>query len=111
MIPVFAERCTTCVFRPGNRMRLAAGRLADLVASNRALGTLLVCHLTTYDQRPELGEVLCRGYFDAYADESSVAQIMRRFADSAGQPDPFVSVPLPGEDDERNGSRAVPTDR
>jgi hypothetical protein len=58
-------------------MRLAPGRLADLIATNRATGSLLICHDTTHGARPE-GPVMCRGYWDAYAEESAVAQIMEQ---------------------------------
>lgn len=94
-VPVFAERCASCVFRPGNMMRLRSGRLADLIAENRARGTALVCHLTTFGQRPELGEVLCRGFFDAYADEVTAVVVMRRLAAVYAWQDPFVYVPVP----------------
>lgn len=66
-IHVKAERCDTCVFRPGNRMRLEPGRLADLVQRNIDAGAALVCHKTTYEQGE--GEALCRGFVDAYEDE------------------------------------------
>jgi hypothetical protein len=87
---LLSARCSTCVLRPGNRMRLRPGRLADLVASNRATGTLLICHQTTYGQRPE-GEAMCRGYFDAYAEGSAVAQVMERLTG----PDWYREVPPP----------------
>lgn len=89
---LFTERCSTCVFRPGNAMRLQPGRLADLVADNQAGGALLTCHQTTYGQAPDLGEVMCRGYFDAYAEGSAVAQIMARLFG----PDWFEEVEPPG---------------
>jgi hypothetical protein len=72
---LFAERCATCVFRPGNLMSLQTGRLADLVAANRRTGSMLICH-ETLDE--DVADVMCRGYFDAYAEESAVAQVMER---------------------------------
>lgn len=90
---LFADRCTDCVFRPGNLMRLAPGRFAELVADNRATGSLLICHQTTHGQAPELGEVMCRGYFDAYAEDSAVAQVMARLFG----PDWFEVVAPPEE--------------
>ena len=79
---LWTERCSTCVFWPGNRMRLAEGRLADLVARNRATGSMLICHKTTHGERAA-GPVMCRGYFDAYAADSRVAQIMERLFGAA----------------------------
>jgi hypothetical protein len=90
---LFSQRCATCVFHSGNRMSLAPGRLAGLIAENRATGSLLICHLTTYGQRPE-GEVMCRGYFDAYADTSRVVHIM---AALTGRPDWYEIVDPPEE--------------
>lgn len=64
---VMAEKCVTCVFRPGNPMRLQPGRLAELVDENRRNQAALVCHKTTYDQAEQ--EAICRGYFDAYGGD------------------------------------------
>jgi hypothetical protein len=89
---LLADRCSSCVFRPGNLMQLADGRLADLVAANRAEGTLLVCHQTlSYGPHPEQLEALCRGFWDAYADSSAVAQVMGRLFG----PDWYEEVPPP----------------
>lgn len=93
-IPVYEERCSTCVFHPGNRMRLAEGRLADLVAVNRARGTALVCHKTLHLPRRE--RVLCHGFFVAYGDTTAAVQIVRRMTGDG--PDPFVFVPVPKDD-------------
>lgn len=91
---LFTERCATCVFRPGNAMRLPPGRLGELIGDNRATGSLLTCHETTYGQRPDLGEVMCRGFYDAYAEDSAVAQIMGRLFG----PDWFEEIPPPAEE-------------
>jgi hypothetical protein len=99
---LLSERCATCVFRPGNRMRLAPGRLAQLVEHHRATGSLLICHDTlSYGTHPEFGEAMCRGYFDAYADPSRVAQIMT----VVFGPDWYDVVDPPGStDDDVNGT-------
>jgi len=73
---VFKQMCSTCVFKPGNLMRLHPGRLKDIVDKNVARGTLLVCHTTTYDQAPE--EVVCKGFYDKYGPSLSVYQIIQR---------------------------------
>lgn len=75
---VFRKKCATCVFHPGNRMKLRAGRLADLLRTNRQNGTALICHKTTYDQAPDLGEVVCRGFYDAYGESINVIRVMNR---------------------------------
>jgi len=75
-----ARKCATCVFRPGNPMRLRPGRLGELVDHNRGIrlpeleglpqsGGVLTCHMTlSYGTHPELGQSACRGYLDAYPD-------------------------------------------
>lgn len=73
---VFREMCSTCVFRPGNKMKLAPGRLKDIVKSNLETGTLLICHKTTYGQHTE--EVVCRGFYDRYGPQTNVYRVMHR---------------------------------
>lgn len=87
-VSVWEERCSTCIFRPGNLMRLRPGRLAEVVTRNRETGSLLMCHKTTHGAAPV--EVVCRGYFDAYGEESAVVQIMTRMFGA----EVFRSVPL-----------------
>lgn len=67
-VRLLAEQCSTCVFRPGNLMHLAPGRLRDLIAVNRRAGGYLVCHQTLnaggrHDPATR-GEALCRGFYD-----------------------------------------------
>lgn len=64
-VHVMSERCSTCVFRPGNLMHLQPGRLKDLVETNLANDTAFACHQTIYGS-DERGEAICRGYFDAH---------------------------------------------
>lgn len=66
-VHVLKERCSTCVFRPGNLMNLKEGRFKDLVETNRRLDTAFSCHQTLYGQTE--AEAICRGYFDAYKEE------------------------------------------
>lgn len=65
-IHVMSERCSTCVFRPGNLMQLHEGRFKDLVETNRQRDTAFACHQTLASK--PLAEAVCRGYFDAYGD-------------------------------------------
>lgn len=62
-VHVLAEMCETCVFRPGNLMRLKAGRLRGMIDEATAAGSTIVCHSTLHD--PEL-HAACRGFFDRY---------------------------------------------
>ncbi len=64
-VHVCAELCATCVFRPGNLMRLRAGRLRGMVDEAQANESAIICHATLYGQHPD-GEAVCRGFFDRY---------------------------------------------
>lgn len=63
-VHVLEEMCATCVFRPGNLMRLARGRLAGMVASARRDDSAIVCHSTLY--RDDVENAVCRGFFDRH---------------------------------------------
>lgn len=65
---VMAEKCSDCVFRTGNPMRLQPGRLRSLVEDNLAADAALTCHQTTYGQ-DERGEAICAGFDAAYGSE------------------------------------------
>lgn len=67
-VHVMVERCSTCVFHPGNLMRLEDGRLKDLVSQNLARDTALVCHKTIYEEE-YVQKAVCRGFYDAYGAE------------------------------------------
>lgn len=73
------DRCPSCVFRPGNLMRLQPGRLAGLVEHNLAVGAALICHDTLpYGERSEVGETVCRGWYDAYGPRTTSVQVFER---------------------------------
>jgi hypothetical protein len=56
------EMCSTCVFRPGNTMRLREGRLRDLVEEARADESYIVCHSTLPGMAPDnVKPAICRG--------------------------------------------------
>ena len=71
---VLRQQCSTCIFRPGNLMRLDSGRLADMVQSVREKGTFVVCHQTLSEP---LGAV-CRGSFDKV--ETPPVQLAKRLS-------------------------------
>jgi len=76
---LLAEMCSTCVFRPGNLMRLRPGRLKDLIRQNtgpEAQG--LHCHQTTYGQNPETGLALCRGFYDRFGQLANFIRVCER---------------------------------
>lgn len=57
------ERCSTCIYRPGNLMRLQPGRVAsmqrDSDSDDLLDGGAIVCHQTLQG-----AQAVCRGYFD-----------------------------------------------
>jgi hypothetical protein len=61
-VHVCREMCSTCVFRPGNLMWLARGRLSDMVDAARADDAAIICHQTI----PTEHDAVCRGFFDRY---------------------------------------------
>lgn len=79
-VHVLSERCSTCVFHPGNLMHLSEGRLKEIVGANRTNDAALTCHQTlSYASWDEVGkEAVCRGYFDAYGHESTPLQLAKR---------------------------------
>lgn len=66
-VHVCREMCSTCVFRPGNLMRLRAGRLREMVEDSVAAESAIICH-KTLEEWPEGdgGNAVCRGFFDRY---------------------------------------------
>ena len=72
---VHNERCTTCIYRPGNRMQLRDGALAQL--SEDARDTFITCHDTLPSTTGgNVPPAVCRGWWDGYADESPVIQTL-----------------------------------
>jgi hypothetical protein len=63
-VHVLAGKCRTCVFRPGNLMRLRPGRLKQIVADNVAAQSALTCHSTLY--AAPAPPAICRGFWDRY---------------------------------------------
>lgn len=69
---VMRERCSTCIFRPGDLMQLRSGRLKDIVESAKKADSYVICHKTL--ERGVPGAV-CRGSFDTlYTTPIQLAQ-------------------------------------
>ena len=86
-LPVMREQCETCIFRPGNPMRLREGRLAEIVELNRETHTHLVCHqdhkfiAAKEDGRAkemDRAGIVCRAWYDRY--DSQAIQIAERLS-------------------------------
>ena len=83
-VHVCARMCGTCIFLPGNRMSLAAGRVEGMVREAHAEGTAIVCHETLAGG----GQAVCRGFFDKHP--TSVLQVAFRLG--------YVREVNPGEE-------------
>jgi hypothetical protein len=59
---VCRELCSTCVFRPGNLMRLRSGRVRQMVDEAKADDSAIICHKTL-----DGDSAVCRGFFDRYS--------------------------------------------
>lgn len=71
-------------------MHLRPGAFKRLVEMNRSRGTALVCHQTLrYGSHPEVGEALCRAYYDKFGDECAAISVFERLGGE------FRAVTLP----------------
>lgn len=68
-VHVLSERCSTCIFRPGNLMHLEPGRVKNLVDRNLADGSAITCHQTLPYSGIDALPAVCRGYADAYGPQ------------------------------------------
>lgn len=68
---LLSEKCGTCVFRPDSPFDPATRQ--RVIRANLATGSLLTCHDTLpYGEHPDVGEALCRGFWDAHGHRSHV---------------------------------------
>lgn len=65
-VHVLDQRCSTCVFRPGNLMHLHPGRLKNLIETNTANGSALTCHVTLAEWDAPVPPAVCRGFYDTH---------------------------------------------
>lgn len=69
-VHVLSEKCATCIFRPGNLMRLVPGRVKQMVETSIADDSAITCHSTLPSVAKEEGqEAICRGYWDSYGEQ------------------------------------------
>lgn len=65
LLHVMADRCSTCIFRPGNLMHLERGRVGVMVReclSDPLGGASITCHDTLSGP-----QAICRGFWDGHA--------------------------------------------
>jgi hypothetical protein len=63
---VMAEQCSTCIFRPGNLMRLHPGRVKGMVEQVVADDSFTTCHQTLGGEHPP---ALCKGMTERHAGQ------------------------------------------
>ena len=73
-IRFMANKCSTCIFRPGNLMSLDRGRVGEMLADVREHDSFVPCHKTLGKGRPT---AICKGSDDAH--EGALARLARRF--------------------------------
>lgn len=78
-VHVLADRCSTCIFRAGNLMQLAPGRVKGMVEQTEEDGATVPCHqtLVQYDGPMAGRNAICRGWWDAYARKDAILQFAR----------------------------------
>ncbi len=64
-VHVCREMCETCVFRPGNVMRLQPGRLAGMVRDAVETESAIICHSTLYEEGVD--NAVCFGFYERHA--------------------------------------------
>lgn len=67
IVHVRRTQCRTCIYRPGNLMRLQEGRKEQMEADAVRDESVIPCHHHIHEGQPI--EPVCRGYWDAHATE------------------------------------------
>ncbi len=62
-VHVCARMCETCIFRPGNLMRLPEGLVESLTKEALKIDGCVPCHHTMHGQHED-GEAVCRGFYE-----------------------------------------------
>jgi hypothetical protein len=61
-VHVLSEQCATCIFRPGNLMRLKRGRVKEMIEEAHRNTSCIICHETLGTRKG----AVCRGFFDRH---------------------------------------------
>jgi hypothetical protein len=75
---VCADKCSTCIFHPGNRMQLRSGRVRQMVQDALDGGGFITCHSTLPSTAGRGQAAICRGFFDSYGHLSNIIRIYSR---------------------------------
>lgn len=80
-VHICKEMCSSCIFRPGNLMKLPAGRVAEMIRAcleNLDEAGNIPCHETIHGQAPQ--EAICRGFWDRYSDQLRILRLAKVMA-------------------------------
>jgi hypothetical protein len=80
---VLDEKCSTCIFRPGNLMHLREGTVEEMVQGCIEENTVIPCHQTLDGPR-----AVCRGLYDVHRREIVVLRMAAAFDRFAFEPPP-----------------------
>jgi hypothetical protein len=90
---VLDQKCPTCIFRPGNPMKLRPGRVHGMVEDSLRGGGFITCHQTLpYGGHGDVRPAVCRGFFDAHGERSNLLRVWSRLGG-------FDFVPPPADHD------------
>ena len=78
-VHVRKDRCKTCIYRPGNLMRLEDGRKEQMERDADADGGCIPCH--SHIHRGEAVEPVCRGYFDHGVRGANLSMVLAEVMD------------------------------
>lgn len=91
---VLKEKCSTCIFRPGNLMHLGKGRVKEMVEESLNGGGFITCHKTLpYGEHPDADPAVCRGFYDVHGPNSNLLRVWSRLG-------PFDEVDEPKSESE-----------
>jgi hypothetical protein len=100
---LLTEQCATCIFRAGDPMHLAPGRLKDIVGQALRREGFIVCHATLRGVAPKgTKPAICRGFFDRYSTQA--LQVIERLFGFALVAPPEGHRALSGESPGQSGT-------
>ena len=90
---LLSSRCATCILRRGDLMHLGGAYLKEII-SQALPDSYVVCHDTlTYGDHPGYGPAICRGFFEAYAGQSTALILLRAYRRLVEVPPPEAASP------------------
>lgn len=104
-VHVCAEECPTCIFRPGNKMRLTVGRVAGMVDEALQNDSAIICHSTL-----DGDNAVCRGFYDRFGSSSAALRAATAFG-VITEVDPKTLEPIDEQRENAGGDSQSPEER